>query len=315
MSAAFSPSSRMPAAKPCSSRRLSLGGFLLAASPAKADLRLCNMTSSRVGIALGYRDAQGWVTEGWWNLNVPRLRDPAEGPARRALLLHLRHRLRPRRRMERTLLHVHARAGIHRSAERRIASPEASIAAASSKSIRVSRRAGRSSSPKRTAQGGNDDETRTAHEDSRNLGTGFREPRDDRQAVPGRRRRLPPQHEPSAPRAPEGAGRDDPRRRGQVQAPHRHPRRPAGPEAARRHVRGRQRHAGAGPDLHPRCRQDARHREARAPAPSRDPVLARARPHDPDRRRQAAAAREEREGGLGHHRRSRSPARSPTARA
>jgi uncharacterized membrane protein len=29
---------------------------------------MCNLTSSRVGIALGYRDPQGWVTEGWWNL-------------------------------------------------------------------------------------------------------------------------------------------------------------------------------------------------------------------------------------------------------
>lgn len=45
-----------------------LGGAFLAASPARADLRLCNQTSSRVGAALGYRDAQGWVTEGWWNL-------------------------------------------------------------------------------------------------------------------------------------------------------------------------------------------------------------------------------------------------------
>ncbi len=45
-------------------------GCVLAASPARADLRLCNMTSSRVGIALGYRDAQGWVTEGWWNLTA-----------------------------------------------------------------------------------------------------------------------------------------------------------------------------------------------------------------------------------------------------
>jgi uncharacterized membrane protein len=36
--------------------------------PAKADLRLCNLTNSRVGIAMGHRDAQGWQTEGWWNL-------------------------------------------------------------------------------------------------------------------------------------------------------------------------------------------------------------------------------------------------------
>jgi uncharacterized membrane protein len=36
---------------------------------AQADLRMCNMTSSRVGISLGYRDNQGWVTEGWWNIS------------------------------------------------------------------------------------------------------------------------------------------------------------------------------------------------------------------------------------------------------
>lgn len=38
------------------------------AAPAHADLRVCNMTASRVGVALGYRDAQGWTTEGWWNI-------------------------------------------------------------------------------------------------------------------------------------------------------------------------------------------------------------------------------------------------------
>src|SRR6478736_509943 len=41
---------------------------LLWATPAAADFRLCNNTSSRVGIALGYKDAEGWVTEGWWNV-------------------------------------------------------------------------------------------------------------------------------------------------------------------------------------------------------------------------------------------------------
>ncbi len=38
------------------------------ASPAAADFRLCNNTSSRIGLAVGYKDAQGWTTEGWWNL-------------------------------------------------------------------------------------------------------------------------------------------------------------------------------------------------------------------------------------------------------
>jgi uncharacterized membrane protein len=37
-------------------------------SPAAADFRLCNNTGSRVGIALGYKDKDGWITEGWWNL-------------------------------------------------------------------------------------------------------------------------------------------------------------------------------------------------------------------------------------------------------
>ena len=47
---------------------LGLGAW---ATPAFADLRMCNTTSSRVGVAIGYRDAQGWVTEGWWNI-APR---------------------------------------------------------------------------------------------------------------------------------------------------------------------------------------------------------------------------------------------------
>jgi uncharacterized membrane protein len=42
----------------------------LSASPAAADFRLCNSTQSRVGIALGYKDAEGWVTEGWWNVSA-----------------------------------------------------------------------------------------------------------------------------------------------------------------------------------------------------------------------------------------------------
>jgi uncharacterized membrane protein len=38
------------------------------AGAALADFRLCNNTSSRVGIAIGYKDSSGWTTEGWWNL-------------------------------------------------------------------------------------------------------------------------------------------------------------------------------------------------------------------------------------------------------
>lgn len=40
----------------------------LAPAPAKADLKLCNKTESRVGVALGYKDKEGWATEGWWTV-------------------------------------------------------------------------------------------------------------------------------------------------------------------------------------------------------------------------------------------------------
>jgi uncharacterized membrane protein len=45
---------------------------LLAASavPALADFRLCNNTGSRVGVAIGYKDTEGWITEGWWNITA-----------------------------------------------------------------------------------------------------------------------------------------------------------------------------------------------------------------------------------------------------
>jgi uncharacterized membrane protein len=47
------------------------GSLLLVASAhsAMADFRLCNNTGSRVGVAIGYKDAEGWTTEGWWNVS------------------------------------------------------------------------------------------------------------------------------------------------------------------------------------------------------------------------------------------------------
>jgi uncharacterized membrane protein len=47
---------------------VSLAVLAASAGPAAANFRLCNNTSSRVGVAIGYKDAQGWTTEGWWNL-------------------------------------------------------------------------------------------------------------------------------------------------------------------------------------------------------------------------------------------------------
>jgi uncharacterized membrane protein len=43
--------------------------LMLGSEPAHADFRLCNNTAGRVGVAIGYKDAEGWLTEGWWNLS------------------------------------------------------------------------------------------------------------------------------------------------------------------------------------------------------------------------------------------------------
>src|ERR1700716_2489344 len=48
---------------------LALAILCLWSGSARADFRLCNNTASRVGIALGYKDAEGWTTEGWWNVS------------------------------------------------------------------------------------------------------------------------------------------------------------------------------------------------------------------------------------------------------
>jgi len=42
---------------------------LAAPSVASAELKLCNSTSSRIGVAIGYKDKEGWVSEGWWNVD------------------------------------------------------------------------------------------------------------------------------------------------------------------------------------------------------------------------------------------------------
>lgn len=52
----------------------------LSLAPAKADLKLCNNTESRVGVALGYKDAQGWASEGWWNIGANACETLLKGP-------------------------------------------------------------------------------------------------------------------------------------------------------------------------------------------------------------------------------------------
>lgn len=64
--------SRLDFVRPCV---LAAVIVLLAAAgtaPARADLRICNSTAGRVGVAIGYLDGPIWVTEGWFNLKPNR---------------------------------------------------------------------------------------------------------------------------------------------------------------------------------------------------------------------------------------------------
>jgi len=54
--------------------------YILQPVPAHADLKLCNNTVSRVGVALGYKDTKGWASEGWWNLEANSCETLLEGP-------------------------------------------------------------------------------------------------------------------------------------------------------------------------------------------------------------------------------------------
>lgn len=52
----------------------------LTASAARADLKLCNNTESRVGVAIGYKDKKGWASEGWWTAEARKCQTLLKGP-------------------------------------------------------------------------------------------------------------------------------------------------------------------------------------------------------------------------------------------
>ncbi len=55
-------------------------GMSATAPVAQADLKLCNKTPNLVGVALGYKDQQGWASEGWWNVEPNVCQTLLEGP-------------------------------------------------------------------------------------------------------------------------------------------------------------------------------------------------------------------------------------------
>lgn len=59
---------------------LCAAAVVIVASPASADFRLCNKTSSRVGVSVGYKDRDVWSTEGWWNVGANSCETLLRGP-------------------------------------------------------------------------------------------------------------------------------------------------------------------------------------------------------------------------------------------
>lgn len=60
-----------------------LAGVALAALlpvAAHADLKLCNSTPSRIGVAIGYRSVSDMTTEGWWNIASETCETLLKGP-------------------------------------------------------------------------------------------------------------------------------------------------------------------------------------------------------------------------------------------
>ena len=59
---------------------IALLGALASAPEARADFRVCNGTQNLVGVAIGYRSSEGWVSEGWWQISATSCATLIEGP-------------------------------------------------------------------------------------------------------------------------------------------------------------------------------------------------------------------------------------------
>jgi len=59
---------------------LTASAFISLGGVARADFRVCNGTKDLVGVAIGYRAAAGWTTEGWWQIPGNSCATLIEGP-------------------------------------------------------------------------------------------------------------------------------------------------------------------------------------------------------------------------------------------
>ncbi len=80
MLSAGKPRARLGVALPLPALAALVIAPLMAATPARADFRVCNATQNLVGVGIGYRAKAGWITEGWWHIDASSCKTLIEGP-------------------------------------------------------------------------------------------------------------------------------------------------------------------------------------------------------------------------------------------
>jgi uncharacterized membrane protein len=56
-----------------------LGSIVFCSNVAYADFRICNGTQTLVGVSIGYRTKDGWVSEGWWRVDPSNCKTVIKG--------------------------------------------------------------------------------------------------------------------------------------------------------------------------------------------------------------------------------------------
>ena len=46
--------------------------FCAMSASARAGLKMCNDTTNQVAVAIGYKDKEGWASEGWWTIDAQK---------------------------------------------------------------------------------------------------------------------------------------------------------------------------------------------------------------------------------------------------
>ena len=238
--------------------------------------RLVQQYGSRVGAAIGYKEADGWTTEGWWNLPARKCETVLKGNlvARYYYVYAIdydhggewmgqafmctRDKEFTIRGISDCLARGYDRTGFFevdtgeqhawtvQLTETERTGPGASVAAGRSVVAAAGRRRRGPPSPSPPRRHGHPpcreadaDAAAAADQSGGDARAGLVEPGHDRAPVRGGRRRVPHQYEPHLPRQDAGTGDDHPRGGGRVQPADRHPGRSAGSEAAARQFRER----------------------------------------------------------------------------